>query len=263
MGRDFSSSRELGARAYAAGDWATAEEHFGDAIAAANRSSNFSSDDSLELAKCHSNRAAARTQMMKWSQAAVDARICTALAPNWPKGFTRLGVALHEMNKLDEAKSALEQALRLDPSSASAHETLQKVNIKLSGQPSSSSEHRHRPPPRQQNQNQNQNQNHQNNLTFIESASNAWYSLDPSTRNMIAYGALGFAAYYVFFSWSSMSGGLLYHFDFRSIFLMGMMYYGWRQGMSPFQLLWLFQMFGGGGGGGFYYNRGRRRRPGF
>ena len=57
MGRTFAAARELGARAYAAQDWITAELHFSEAISVANvqsASSSNRSTTSLDLAKCHS-----------------------------------------------------------------------------------------------------------------------------------------------------------------------------------------------------------------
>ena len=66
------------------------------------------------------------------AEGAVDAfRQATSIAPSYPPVFFRLGEALARLGRLDEAKAAHEEALRLDPELAIARRSLGQVLLKM------------------------------------------------------------------------------------------------------------------------------------
>jgi len=61
-----------------------------------------------------SNRSAAYGSLEKYKESWLDAKECTRLRPEWPKGFARLGFALVHLFRLEEAKEAYETGLALE-----------------------------------------------------------------------------------------------------------------------------------------------------
>ena len=59
----------------------------------------------------YSNRCAAFMKRGDKDRALKDAQKCVELAPEWPKSYLRLGHSLLNLNKLDEAKEAIEKGL--------------------------------------------------------------------------------------------------------------------------------------------------------
>lgn len=64
----------------------------------------------------YSNRSAAYCAAEKYTQALEDAEKTTQLKPDWPKGWSRKGAALHGKGDLDDAIAAYTKGLDIDPS---------------------------------------------------------------------------------------------------------------------------------------------------
>eukprot|EP00668_Euglena_longa_P040043 GGOE01052065.1.p1 GENE.GGOE01052065.1~~GGOE01052065.1.p1 ORF type:complete len:206 (+),score=76.20 GGOE01052065.1:148-765(+) len=62
-----------------------------------------------------SNRSASYYNLRRLYHALADASHCVALKPDWPKGYFRKGATLVLLERFAEAKTVLEQGLRLDP----------------------------------------------------------------------------------------------------------------------------------------------------
>mmetsp|Transcript_43707 Transcript_43707/g.127203 ORF Transcript_43707/g.127203 Transcript_43707/m.127203 type:complete len:773 (-) Transcript_43707:242-2560(-) len=91
--------------AFAAQNWLAAVEAFTKAI---------EEDPSDQV--FFSNRSAANLKLLRTADAVDDARQCVRIAPQWAKGYSRLGAALWADKQLQEALVAFDSALRLDPS---------------------------------------------------------------------------------------------------------------------------------------------------
>ena len=64
----------------------------------------------------YSNRAAAYMKADSISKALRDAEKCVELAPSWPKGYNRLGVAQQGLRRFDAAMSTFQKGIEIDPS---------------------------------------------------------------------------------------------------------------------------------------------------
>ena len=119
--------KEAAVISYSAADYARAVEELSTAIS---------------LDECNhvfwSNRSAAHMALHNFDAALADADECVRLHPGWSKGFSRRGNALHGMRRLEEAKTAYEQALRLDPENGVVKRSLQDCDKILRGGPASS-----------------------------------------------------------------------------------------------------------------------------
>ena len=102
----FLPHQKLGNDAFSAGKYAEAIEHFTAAIAV---------DASNHV--LYSNRSAA-PRGTDFDAALTDAERTVAMKPDWPKGYSRKGAALHGLRRYDDAVDAYEAGLKLDPASA-------------------------------------------------------------------------------------------------------------------------------------------------
>ena len=59
----------------------------------------------------YSNRSAAHMKADSISKALKDAERCVALAPLWPKGYSRLGAAQHGLRRLEAAVSTFKKGM--------------------------------------------------------------------------------------------------------------------------------------------------------
>ncbi|KAI5851676.1 hypothetical protein DFP73DRAFT_164408 [Morchella snyderi] len=80
----------------------------------------------------YSNRSACYASLKDFAGALQDATKCTELKPDWAKGFTRKGAALHGEGDLIAALEAYEEALKLDPNNAQAKSGAKSVNEAIS-----------------------------------------------------------------------------------------------------------------------------------
>lgn len=74
-----------------------------------------------------SNRSACYASLEQYDQALKDGAECVRLKPDWPKGYTRKGLAEFFLNKLDDAAKTYEAGLKLAPEDAALKEGLKKV----------------------------------------------------------------------------------------------------------------------------------------
>ena len=108
--------KAAGNAAFAAGDYASASEHFTRAIA---------EDPTDHL--FYSNRSACGLALGKLDEAKADAAKCVELKPDWAKGYSRLGQALLRAGDLDGAQKAYMQGLGVDPDSEALMDGLAEV----------------------------------------------------------------------------------------------------------------------------------------
>jgi len=100
-----------GNEAYKHGDFAAAAAAFSRAITC------YSSVNAVPAALL-SNRSAAYAGLQKYHEALRDADTCIHVKPQWSKGYSRRGNALHGLGRLDEAIAAYRKALHMDPTNA-------------------------------------------------------------------------------------------------------------------------------------------------
>mmetsp|Transcript_10845 Transcript_10845/g.19313 ORF Transcript_10845/g.19313 Transcript_10845/m.19313 type:complete len:702 (-) Transcript_10845:388-2493(-) len=98
------NAKKAGNKAYAAKDYAAALAHFSEAI---------SLNDSDYI--YYSNRSACRAQMKDIDGSLEDAKKCVSLAPEWAKGYARLGAAYYSAGELRKSLKAYEDGLKIDP----------------------------------------------------------------------------------------------------------------------------------------------------
>ncbi|KAG2302703.1 hypothetical protein Bca52824_031354 [Brassica carinata] len=119
-------AKAKGNAAFSSGDFASAVNHFTDAI-------NLAPTNHVLF----SNRSAAHASLHRYEEALSDAKKTVELKPDWAKGYSRLGAAHLGLNHHEEAVEAYSKGLEIDPS----NEALK------SGLADSSSRSRAAPPP--------------------------------------------------------------------------------------------------------------------
>ncbi|GMF44857.1 unnamed protein product [Phytophthora fragariaefolia] len=75
----------------------------------------------------YSNRSAAYLSLDDASLALADAERCIQTKPDWAKGFSRKGAALHALRRYDEAAAAYSEGLKVDASNAACLSGLEEV----------------------------------------------------------------------------------------------------------------------------------------
>jgi len=74
-----------------------------------------------------SNRSACYASIEKYEKALKDGAECVKLKPEWPKGYTRKGLAQFWLNQYEEAAETYKAGLKLAPEDAGMKEGLQKA----------------------------------------------------------------------------------------------------------------------------------------
>jgi len=74
-----------------------------------------------------SNRSACYASLEQYEKALEDGTQCVALKPDWPKGYTRKGLAEFFLKKYDDAAETYKAGLKLAPEDATLKEGLQKA----------------------------------------------------------------------------------------------------------------------------------------
>ncbi|KAF3085566.1 Hsp90 cochaperone [Orbilia oligospora] len=75
-----------------------------------------------------SNRSGSHASLKNFDEALKDATKCTEIKPDWSKGWSRKGAALHGTGDLIGAIDAYEEALKLDANNATAKQGLSSVH---------------------------------------------------------------------------------------------------------------------------------------
>ena len=75
----------------------------------------------------YSNRSACYSSLEQYEEALQDGAKCVSLKPDWPKGYTRKGLAEFFLRKYDESAETYKAGLKLAPEDASMKEGLQKA----------------------------------------------------------------------------------------------------------------------------------------
>ncbi|KNE62151.1 hypothetical protein AMAG_07396 [Allomyces macrogynus ATCC 38327] len=99
--------KAAGNKAFSAGQFQDAIKHFSAAIEVDPKNHVL-----------YSNRSAAYASLKQFPDALRDAEKTVELAPQWAKGYSRLGAARHGLGDLDAAKEAYEQGLKVEPNNA-------------------------------------------------------------------------------------------------------------------------------------------------
>lgn len=80
---------------------------------------------------CFANRSACFLKIGHHEKALADAEACIQLDPDYIKGFFRKGLALHAMEKYQEALPVLVQSLKLEPKNKQIKQAVQFCEVKL------------------------------------------------------------------------------------------------------------------------------------
>ena len=79
----------------------------------------------------YSNRSAAYMKLDSISKALKDGEMCLKLAPNWGKGYNRLGVAQQGLKRYDAALVTFRHGLELEPSSSALQAALKECEAMM------------------------------------------------------------------------------------------------------------------------------------
>ncbi|KAJ3152956.1 Hsp90 cochaperone [Geranomyces michiganensis] len=75
----------------------------------------------------YSNRSASYSSLKNYEAALADATKTVELKPDWPRGYSRKGAALHGLGDLAEAAEAYKAGLAVDPNNAQLKKALEEV----------------------------------------------------------------------------------------------------------------------------------------
>jgi len=112
-----------GNAAFSAGNYEEAIEHFTNAIDMDGTNHVF-----------YSNRSAAFAAQSQFNQALDDAEKVISIKPDWPKGYSRKGKALHGLGRIEDAAECYREGLKHDSSNAALNEGLRQVEGELKSQ---------------------------------------------------------------------------------------------------------------------------------
>lgn len=181
--------KDRGDTHYKAASYRAAIEDYSQAIAVCSAQA-----ESNLLYICYSNRCACFLQLQRYQEALYDAQQCTALKPDWPKGYLRLGSCHQRLGRTTEAITAYNQVLSMDSGNQEAREALA---ILSNGSTS------HRTPPAAGGTPFNWANllgSVQTSLTNLYYQAWAyWESISPDTRKYLQLGLVALAVYWIFF----------------------------------------------------------------
>lgn len=117
---EAAAAKARGNAAFAKGDFETGAREFSAAIDADPTDHVF-----------WSNRSACYASLNRHAEALADANKCVEIKPDWAKGYSRQGTALHGLRRLEEAKAAYEKGLTYDAANAQLQESLAQVKAAI------------------------------------------------------------------------------------------------------------------------------------
>ncbi|KAL7620883.1 Hsp90 cochaperone [Parahypoxylon ruwenzoriense] len=115
----------------ALGNKAIADKNFDEAIAAFTKAISIDPKNHV----LHSNRSAAYASKKDWANALEDAKKTTEIKPDWPRGWGRMGAALHGSGDLIGASEAYSEGLKHDPNNAGLKSSLDSVRRAMNQEP--------------------------------------------------------------------------------------------------------------------------------
>lgn len=118
------SSKELAAAAKAKGNAAFSTKNFEEAITHFTEAISHDATDHVFF----SNRSACFASLEQYERAFEDGAQCVKLKPDWPKGYTRKGLAEYFLEKYDDAIETYKAGLKLAPEDATLKEGLKKAS---------------------------------------------------------------------------------------------------------------------------------------
>jgi len=77
-----------------------------------------------------SNRSAAYLKAGLYKKALRDAKSCTELAPEWSKGYSRLGASFFALDMMQNALVGYQKAVALEPENAATQKQLREVEVR-------------------------------------------------------------------------------------------------------------------------------------
>ncbi|KAI9008317.1 hypothetical protein BC832DRAFT_553737 [Gaertneriomyces semiglobifer] len=83
----------------------------------------------------YSNRSASYASLKQYEKALEDAEKTVQLKPDWPRGYSRKGAALHGLGELDQAADAYRAGLQVDPNNAALKRSLDEVEAATAANP--------------------------------------------------------------------------------------------------------------------------------
>jgi len=101
------AAKKRGNTAFSTKDWKTAVNEFTAAIELDPTDHVF-----------YSNRSGCHANLGDYETALKDGRKCVETKPDWAKGYSRVGLALYQMKKFEEAKAEYEKGLKIAPDNA-------------------------------------------------------------------------------------------------------------------------------------------------
>lgn len=82
----------------------------------------------------YSNRSAVYARLGRYAEALSDAERTVRLKADWPKGYSRLGYALFQLGRYEEAKDKYQEGLKLDPDNQQLKEGLTEAEDALTSE---------------------------------------------------------------------------------------------------------------------------------
>ncbi|KAI8609155.1 putative heat shock protein [Chytriomyces sp. MP71] len=112
--------KAAGNKEFSAGNHPVAVKYFTDAI---------SKDPKNHV--LYSNRSASYASMRNYTKALIDADETVKISPNWAKGYSRKGAALHGLGEYKEAVEAYKAGLAIEPTNALLTKGLEEAESRL------------------------------------------------------------------------------------------------------------------------------------
>jgi stress-induced-phosphoprotein 1 len=119
---------ELASAAKSRGNAAFAEGDFERAISAFSEAISHNPKDHVFF----SNRSACYAGLKKFAETLDDANECVKPPPSWAKGYSRKGLALFNLGRLEDAEQAYQEGLKIDAENEVLKEGLKTVQIEKS-----------------------------------------------------------------------------------------------------------------------------------
>jgi hypothetical protein len=127
LNEEVTTKRELGKQYFRQQDWGKAIDAWTEAI-------ELDTDNATgELGVLYSNRSVAHLKRKNYTDALADGNLCVQSAPDWPKGFGRVGDAAFHLKQYEKAIAAYEKGLTFEPTNAKFKQEIARCRAAASG----------------------------------------------------------------------------------------------------------------------------------